>query len=431
MITDSFPPDISGRAVQMTKRVKYLYKFGWETEVLTPRISNKKKVDVSLLKEIPYPVNIYRTRYILEGLLPSLKYNKLFMYSLKKNFYSRIKQLLFVPKGYIRWIPMAIIKGLSIISQRKIKIIYTMNNPVALHLIGYILKKITGKPWVAEFRDPWYGYEYNTKGPEIINKILEREVVKYADRILLYTGYKINEKYFFNNYPDIPKDKFIKLPYLGYDPEDFINIKINKKKNKKLNIFYAGSFYGGESTPLYFLKGLENFIKSKSISDQNIEVIFAGDWCDEYTRFVKRLGLEDENIVKIKGYISRQKCIDGYINADLLLLIIGKEGGNECVPSKFWDYVGAQKPILALVPPNGKVAEIINKENLGIVVPSTDIFKISKALELFFEKFSQGTLNYCASAKFLESITREKSERRFVEVLDDIITEIYGKKFKL
>ena len=33
--------------------------------------------------------------------------------------------------------------------------IYTSSMPISIHLIGLILQKLTGKPWVADWRDIW------------------------------------------------------------------------------------------------------------------------------------------------------------------------------------------------------------------------------------------------------------------------------------
>ena len=59
-----------------------------------------------------------------------------------------------------------------------------------MHLIGLALKRATGLPWVADFRDPWSTMDYLDDfglGPRARRLIanMERAVVTAADRILV------------------------------------------------------------------------------------------------------------------------------------------------------------------------------------------------------------------------------------------------------
>ena len=44
-----------------------------------------------------------------------------------------------------------------VLKENDIDIIYSTSAPYTDHLIGLHIKKITNKPWIADFRDPWIG----------------------------------------------------------------------------------------------------------------------------------------------------------------------------------------------------------------------------------------------------------------------------------
>ena len=165
IISYNFPPMGMGGVQRATKFAKYLPSFGWEPIILTVKDVDYFAKDYTLLKELSSDTKVIRT-----GSFDPLRLSYLLKSIMKKNKKSRgetytplkakILSWLFFPDNKIGWIPFALSKGLKICKNEKIDLIFSTSPPPSLHLIGYFLKKLTGKVWLADFRDEWIGYQY-------------------------------------------------------------------------------------------------------------------------------------------------------------------------------------------------------------------------------------------------------------------------------
>lgn len=85
----------------------------------------------------------------------------------------------------IGWLPFALIKGLRIINWEDIDIIFSTSGTKTSHLVGFFLKKITGNPWIADFRDFWIDH------PKLFTYFISqmgREKYMNQSLLLLITG---------------------------------------------------------------------------------------------------------------------------------------------------------------------------------------------------------------------------------------------------
>ena len=106
---------------------------------------------------------------------------------------------------------------------------------------------------------------------------------------------------------------------------------------------------------------------------------FYGDWNDEYQGAVEAAGLDD--VVTHHEFVPPDEIVPVLKGSDLLLYVGGDDPANRLnVPSKIWDYVGSRTPILAVVDPSFRVAELIEEYGLGLVVDPEDAEGIAAAI---------------------------------------------------
>ena len=60
-----------------------------------------------------------------------------------------------VPDTRVGWVPFAILKGLRLHKSKKFDVILTNSPPHSTHFAGIALSKLTGLPWVTDFKDGW------------------------------------------------------------------------------------------------------------------------------------------------------------------------------------------------------------------------------------------------------------------------------------
>jgi glycosyltransferase involved in cell wall biosynthesis len=73
-----------------------------------------------------------------------------------------------------------------------------------------------------------------------------------------------------------------------------------------------------------------------------------------------------------------------------------------------FEYLAAERPILAAVPPDGAAAELIRETGAGVVAPPDDVDALQAALQELHDRFANGGLGATA----IPEETRHKLSRR-------------------
>ena len=94
----------------------------------------------------------------------------------------------------------------------------------------------------------------------------------------------------------------------------------------------------------------------------------------------------------------------------MLLLLIPEAGGRGkgVLSGKVFEYLAAERPILAVVPPDGAAADLIRDAGAGVVVAPDDVGGMVAALHDLHGRWRAGTLE----ANVLSEEWRTKVSRR-------------------
>ncbi len=435
LITAYYFPPSGGAGVQRTlKFIKYLPALGWEPVVLTVRDADYPAYDESLLAELPPDLKIYRTfipePYQLYRKLTGRQMNEAVDIATlsrdakqRKKFSERlaewIRATFFIPDARIGWLPFAVASGLKIIKKENIQVIYSSAPPYTCHLIGYWLKKFTGRPWVADFRDSWIGWLSSAKRqalPDKIDRAMEHSVLKFADRIL--TVSKGIAQDLGSRNPKLVDSRWQLLPN-GYDGSDFENINAFPSQDKFV-ITYTGSLYGHRN-PYFLMQAIAELMTELSDLKQNLQLTFVG----RIGGFIEEM-LNDsrfEGMIEIVPYVPHQQSIQYLLESNVLLLIIDDAPANKGIlTGKLFEYLGARKPILALAP-EGDAADLIRDLKAGIVVHPSNIEQIKQAVRNYYEYWKNNNLN---SEQLEEEKVRAFDRRELTRNLGEIFNNLYS-----
>ncbi|MFH5798942.1 glycosyltransferase [Haladaptatus sp. CMAA 1911] len=294
-----------------------------------------------------------------------------------------------------------------------IDIINSVSSPFHLQLIGYLVSLLTSCPWLAEFRDPLItnpNVDPNSL-PWYFRRAVERLIITKSDKVVWFDGIQLPEDYFTTRYSTNVSKKCEKLPFMGFEREQLEPIDANKKD--EFTITYAGSFYSGWIEPYSFLQGVAIYAERYDTNDFKIQ--FFGDWADEYSEFAAYLGID--HLIDPHGYISHEKVIAELKGSDIVVHIGGSKPRNRLnIPSKLWDYIGVQKPILAVVDPSFRVAKLIHDNEIGIIAPPNSPDSTAKALEKLHSDEFQYNTDIASESRF----SREQTVNEFARVLDEL-----------
>ncbi len=406
IIANEFPP-MGGAGVQRTtKFVKYLREFNFEPIVVTKEHKGGLS-DKTLLEDIPKDVKIY-----------SLKaydfINRTGILKLPMKF---IGTRILSPDSEFFWYYFNRDRVLEIIKKEKISLIYTTSFPYSSHLMGlYLRKNLSDIRWVADFRDEWTNNPYHRdsffkrlkfKG----EKKKELEVTKTCDYFITNTPLMLEG--FIKDNKDLEK-KSTFIPN-GYDEDDFSQA-IDKRDGKdKFVITYTGSLYGRRNLD-EFLDGLKLAIDGGKLDKKKLEIRIVGNIYDKVIdAYSKAYDLEGN--IKSYGYLAHRESIQMLFNSDIILLVIGKgKGSRNFYTGKIFEYIRANRPILAIVPEDGVAADVIRETKTGLVVDPEDIRGISDALTSYYKAWERDSIDHNKDDSQIKKYSRKAQTKKLAEI---------------
>ena len=375
-----YPPDNSSTGVLRTfKFTEYLLDHGWRSDVISVPETLYPSRNPPGAVAIPRQISVERvwacdvkTTFAFRGIYPSW---------------------IGVPDRYWPWMFSATRAGLKTIAKGGVSAIYSTYPVPTAHLIGLRLKKRSGLPWIADFRDPWVE---ETMPPvrHWLESKMERSVIENADRIICNTP--AMRRSFLKRYPDIPESRFVTITN-GYDEADLKDI--NPVPLEKFQILYPGGIDDENRNPRGLFAGIRLALDSGWLNSEDLVVTLLG--CGPYAdsaRFIadlKRYRLE--SFVQItKDRIPYQKALARMAGADVLVVLSENLGGTDQsgniqawtamqVPAKVYEYLRLGRPMLALVS-SGAVEELLTKTGAGFPIPPDDTRRVAEALKDLYQR---------------------------------------------
>jgi glycosyltransferase involved in cell wall biosynthesis len=435
IIARVFPPFQSvGHSIRVVKFIKYLPPLGWLPVVLTvddrrEYASGRKQGSETLLSEIPREVSIHRT-FAGE---PSLKFLQKERKFGQGNWLTRVivKVLggacrwafrnVFLPDREAAWLPFALRRGRKIVGSEGIDVIFATCPPHSATLIGALLKLLTGKRLILDFRDDWIDTPWYHSKPTIIrmiNRRLESWVVKTADKVILVTEW--SKKAFLERYPTQPGDKFIFISN-GCDLGEFavLNSMREAPRNSKFTIVHGGWLNDSKSwtrSPAALFQAVHHILQSQPELAEKLTLAFTGFLPERQRHLVKEMGLS--GVVKELGFLPRDEFLR-LLAASGMLLVINYEGFSTLIPGKIYEYWAIGGPPILLLSCPGAAANLVEQHSLGLTVDPGDVAGIQQAiLRLYCQSNTTAPLR--VSTAGIEAYDRQALTYKLAQVLSGI-----------
>jgi glycosyltransferase involved in cell wall biosynthesis len=415
---------------RVLKFVRYLPQFGWEPVVLT--VSEKADFparDESLCAEIPKGSRVFRTRifepYKLYRALTGKAEGE--AVDIATNTRGRrkgvgeavsewVRSTFFIPDARRFWKGPAVRAGMKIIRNEKIDLIFSSAPPYTCHLIAGALKRKSGLPWIADFRDSWVGWLSAPKRwslPRRIDLRLEGSALSLADRLLAVSDGVRDDMV--SRHADASSGKWATLPN-GFDGTDFRDM-VARPHSGKFVLTYTGSLYG-KRNPLVLLEAVRSLVSEKPELRNKLLFRFVGRADASYLTAFRDFG----GMIETVPYVSHRESLQYLMDSSALLLIIDDAPASRSIATgKLYEYVGARKPILALAP-EGAAAELIRSLEAGVVVRPDDVEEIQKALARFVEQWERKSLSVGSSAEKVGRYERRRLTGELAALFDGMVS---------
>jgi glycosyltransferase involved in cell wall biosynthesis len=198
----------------------------------------------------------------------------------------------------------------------------------------------------------------------------------------------------------------------GCDFDDFAGIPY--ERGDRFRITHAGSFFG-KRDPKRFLRALAE----SGLED--VTVRFLGDFRPADREFMESLGLADR--VELIDHVPRRESLRLQRDSDVLLLLIPEAGGRGrgVLSGKVFEYLAAERPVLAIVPEDGAAAELIRDTGAGIVAGPDDVPAIRSALLSLHAQWRAGELGGTPlSPEWRDKLSRAARVEELAELLESL-----------
>ena len=278
-----------------------------------------------------------------------------------------IYDLCYFPDQAGPWILPAIIRGVRTVRKHNINVIFATGSPWSGLVSGYVISRLTGKPLIVDFRDPWMNNPFHQSKGKLLDDWsarLERRIVRHASAVSLNT-YPLQSE-FLQRYPDIPATKFFVMPN-GFDPADFKDIEPEPRTTEggTLRLCHAGFLYGVRD-PAVLLEAIRKANTALTSLGKRITFRQIGDvnlGYDITERFSDLISNGSLILDRARPY---KECLSALASADIVVNV--PPGTRTQVPSKLYDYLAINKPILNITSPDGALGELVLSKQLGDLV---------------------------------------------------------------
>lgn len=396
MVAFHYPPLRGSSGIQRTlKFSKYLPEFGWEPIVLTAHQRAYSSLGNDQINEISKQIS-YRA-FALDT-------------SRHLSFKGRYPGFLSLPDRWVSWWLGAVPLGLYLIKKYQPDIIWSTYPIATAHLIGHSLSRLTGIPWVSDFRDPMvdevYPFDPLTRRTHLW---IERKAVNRSSRIVLTTPGAVKD--FEKRFPQIPASRFCLIEN-GYDEESFATaeaiITRKQSESKQIVLVHSGIIYPSERDPIPLFGALADLSQQGLISPAGLKIILRATAHDSYLlELIDQYGIGE--IVFLAPPVSYQEALSEMLTADGLLILQASNCNNQ-IPAKLYECLRARRPILALTDPVGDTAAALINLGIDTIAPLDSKDGIMQKLLYFLTLIRENNAPIVSIEKVMKNSRRSKSK---------------------
>jgi glycosyltransferase involved in cell wall biosynthesis len=396
MVLAYFFPPLGGAGVQrVLKFVKYLPEHGFAPIVITTRSRRYRVQDTSLAGEIPPGTPVIRALDVpVLGWVAGV---------LRRLGLRRAAALVSWPDLELPWALAATLTGWRAIRRDRPDVLFTTSSPYSSHLAGWLLHRLTGVPWVADFRDEWAAIAGDNQplARLALTRRAEAAIAASAERVVVVADY----------FEIAGSPAQVEIPN-GVDVEDLEVPAAGSDDDGVFRLSFVGSLYA-DRDPAPVLAALRRLIDRGVIDQHRFELRIVGNvWIE---------GFDARSPVPLvcTGYVDHGRAVAEMRAASALLFYVAP--GSLAPSGKLFEYLGSERPVLCVSRPENLAWRLVEEWSAGRCAPPEDSAAIEAALADLYKRWEAGTLAPIAGVR--ESVLERYSRRRLAGELAAVLAD--------
>jgi hypothetical protein len=431
LITYYYPPMQAPGAYRTASFAKFLPQYGYDVATLTVRI-NRYAWNGGVTAAATLGEEIIRTKgahigkiteWLLRGRVSGYGRTRAEFLGrnagcLKKSLVFLYDNLVTFPEPEWLWYPLAIKGAIRAVKEIRPDVLLSSALPISSHWIAYHIKRRFHIPWVADYRDLTSQNHVKKRSAPFnaLESLLEKRLIEETDALTTVSqplAVKLHNKF----------GKPVYVVTNGFDPDELdaepAALPPGWSKARK-NAIYTGMIYPERQDPVPLFKAIQLLSEKKRIQKGDFALWLFGPNVEVARSLFPSRDLE--NYVIIGGNLPRNRALHCQRNADLLVAFDWMDKRAEGIYStKFFEYIGTGKSILAIGRKGTVIDETLKSTGLGIT--ESDPGVLGEVLERFIHTgdFGTGTINTTLSAESLRVFTREHQAGKLAAILDRVL----------
>jgi glycosyltransferase involved in cell wall biosynthesis len=382
LVTMYWPPAGGAGVQRPLKFATHLPALGIETHVLAPDDPKWIHRDDELVS--PTQAWVHRARYVgPKGRRPAEELHGAGALERAAKMALLTYRRVLVPDENVTWNATAIPAAVRVVRAEGIDVVVTTSPPNSVHLIGAAVKRLTGVKWVADVRDSMVRNADRpvetlaARAKERTQETVGRLIARYADESVAVSDFIAEEL------RSLGARGEVNVISNGADFDDFAGLEY--QPNGRFRVTHAGAMFG-KRDPRPFLTAFARADLPDSVAR------FVGDFREADREWAEGLGLGER--LELHPYVPRRRSLELQRDSEVNLLLMPEVPGrgSGVIAAKVFEYLAAERPILAAVPPDGAAARLIRETGAGVVAPPDDVEALKAALAELHARFTNGGL---------------------------------------
>lgn len=407
LVAFHYPPVSVSSGLQRTLSFsRYLPDHGWKPAVLTAHPRAYFRTSNDQLSDIPEDVVVARAQA-----LDTSKH-----LSLGGRYWGGLA----LPDKWVSWLFGALVSGLPLIRRFQPDVIWSTYPIATAQLIGYTLSRMSGVPWVADFRDLMIEPDYPAEPRKHrAYQWIESKAMAHSRRAVFVTPGAARQ--YEKRYPTVDSSSLAIIPN-GFDESILADLPppAATRQGGPTRIVHSGILYPVHRNPRPLFEALVRLREKGEVSADTLQIIFRGTSHDDVIgRWIEEWRVGD--LVKLEPPVGYRDALAEMRDADALLVMQAADC-NDQIPAKVYEYLALGRPILALADLMGDTARFLDGIGVDSIAPLHDSERIESELRRFLGLVRAGKAPRVADDEVAKHSRRARSSQ-LAALLDHVVDE--------